>query len=1185
VQPESRPDIDADPQSLAYIIYTSGTTGKPKGVAISQANIVNFLRVVDPVYDVRSTDRVYQGLSIAFDFSVEEIWPAWMSGATLIAGPTDGRRVGRELAQITVFACVPTLLTTIQEDLPDLRLLLASGEACPPDLVRRWARPGRRLLNAYGPTETTVTATWTELYPDKPVTIGIPLPSYTIYILNPDTLEHMPNGESGEIVIGGPGVGIGYVNRPDLTAQKFIDNPLPEHRERDPRLYRSGDLGRLLPNGEIEYQGRIDTQVKVRGYRIELGEIEEAIREDHEITNAVVTPLERDGVITDLVGYVILAEGLTEVDEDTLRQRLNTALRKRLPTYMIPTYVEILDAFPMLAADKVDRHKLPAPTSAPLGRGAGGQTVAPGTPMEIRIAALWAETMGPDLSVTDNFFTDLGGHSMSGARMISRLREEPDLQGLGMADLYAYPTIREMAAFLSGANEPEVAEIQGPMSDPAPPHLRHSTLRVWTYAVAQFTLTYFWTMVFGFPAFLFFYRACVELKVPLVGVPTTGFFSYMMTGIGIVPFLLSFYLLLPITALLIPIVGGRLMLIGLKPGWYPLWGWTYLRLTVYSKLMGFAPIGMVAGTPAIGVVLRLLGAKVGKRCHIAGGLTLPKMITIGNDTSFGYGVKIQPYLIERGWLRIAPIRIGDNVQVGTNSVVMPGARIGHNATVAEQSLVAADQIIFDNRHVVGSPSRCADRPERLRELHDNPDRRRWPVRVLLGFLGASYLSVLTGLLSLAPTVAIVVYAAWHPGLVAGMWSVVLAGPLFTLSTCLLVIMVKRLVMWRARPGVYTTRSAFGVRKWMSDNTLATSLTATQSLYSTLYLVPFLKALGTRMGKHSELATVSFVDPDMMIVGPRCFLADISVIAPAVFHRGRISLQEAEVGDRTFVGNGAVLPGGASLGDDSLVGVHSLAPTEPVKDGQTWLGSPAIFLPRREGSQKFDDRFTFEPSRYLIFMRYFVEFFRVTGPATIGTFCVLVSLLGAVHLVENYPPYVLYVFGPLLAFGAGLLALLIVAVLKLIIIGRYKPRTEPLWSVWVRRTELITGLYENLLVPGFIGAWTGTPLMRPFLRLLGVKIGKRCWIGTTYFTEFDLVTVGDDVCIGENTSLQTHLFEDRVMKMSYVRVESDSSIGTRSVVLYDATVGTGTSVDAMSLVMKGETLPAHTLWRGIPARAR
>ncbi|MBV9230748.1 MAG: amino acid adenylation domain-containing protein, partial [Chloroflexi bacterium] len=218
---EMRPQVRVDPASLCYIIYTSGTTGRPKGVAISHANITNFLRVVTPIYSVMRDDRVYQGMSMAFDFSFEEIWPTWIAGATLVAGPTDSRRLGHGLTEfliehkITVLYCVPTLLATIDSDIPSLRSLMVGGEACPPDLVRRWSRPERRMLNTYGPTEATVTATWCELFPDRPVTIGAPLPTYHVYILD-EQLRQVEDGESGEICIGGPGVAIGYVNRPDL---------------------------------------------------------------------------------------------------------------------------------------------------------------------------------------------------------------------------------------------------------------------------------------------------------------------------------------------------------------------------------------------------------------------------------------------------------------------------------------------------------------------------------------------------------------------------------------------------------------------------------------------------------------------------------------------------------------------------------------------------------------------------------------------------------------------------------------------------------------------------------------------------------------------------------------------------------------------------------------------------------
>ena len=230
-------------------------------------------------------DRVYQGMSTAFDFSFEEIWPTWIAGATLVAGPPDSQHLGHRLAEflvehkITVFRCMPMQLATIESEVPSLHSLLICCGPCSPDLVSHWARPGLRILNTYGPTETTITATWCELFPGRPVTIGSPLPTYYVYILD-DQLRLVKDGESGEIYIGGSGVATGYLNRPDLTKERFIPNPLSREQEIVPRLYRTGDLGRITPAGEIKYLGCIDTQMKSHRYRSKLDEIEHRLRTD-----------------------------------------------------------------------------------------------------------------------------------------------------------------------------------------------------------------------------------------------------------------------------------------------------------------------------------------------------------------------------------------------------------------------------------------------------------------------------------------------------------------------------------------------------------------------------------------------------------------------------------------------------------------------------------------------------------------------------------------------------------------------------------------------------------------------------------------------------------------------------------------------------------------------------------------
>jgi amino acid adenylation domain-containing protein len=265
---------------LAYAIYTSGMTGRPKGVAIEHASICNFVQVAAEVYGITNEDRVYQGMTIAFDFSVEEIWVPWMAGATVVPKPQGAALIGQDLhdflvdRRITGLCCVPTLLATLEDDLPDLRFLLVSGEPCPQDLITRWHRPDLRFVNAYGPPEATVTATWTTLAPFRRVTIGKPLPTYSVVILEPGSCHVVARGGVGEICIGGIGLAAGYLNRPDLTEKAFIDDSIALPNNPSGKIYRTGDLGRIDADGNIEYLGRIDDRAAVRGFRIELTEIE-----------------------------------------------------------------------------------------------------------------------------------------------------------------------------------------------------------------------------------------------------------------------------------------------------------------------------------------------------------------------------------------------------------------------------------------------------------------------------------------------------------------------------------------------------------------------------------------------------------------------------------------------------------------------------------------------------------------------------------------------------------------------------------------------------------------------------------------------------------------------------------------------------------------------------------------------
>ncbi len=440
---------------LCYVIYTSGSTGRPKGVAIGHASICNFVRVAAEVYGIAAGDRVYQGMTIAFDFSVEEIWVPWLAGATLVPRPDGDRLLGRDLhafltdRRVTALCCVPTLLATLDEDLPGLRFLLVSGESCPQDLVARWHRPGRRFLNVYGPTEATVTATWTVLHPSLPVTIGVPLPTYSVVVLDPHSDTARPPGAMGEIGIAGIGLAEGYLGRPDLTERAFVPDFLGIPNNPPGRIYRTGDLGRVNTEGEVEHHGRIDTQVKIRGYRIELTEIESVLLRVPGIAQAVVSACRTGPDVVELVAYYSPRRDSPAVDAG----RVYAVLREQLPAYMVPVYLERLPVIPMLPSGKADRRSLPAPRGPRMA--APGDHVVPASRDEQELADVLAEVLGAEsVSADGHFFDDLGASSLLMARFSAAIRERGVLPPVSMKDIYLHPTVRLLAASLTRSSPP-----------------------------------------------------------------------------------------------------------------------------------------------------------------------------------------------------------------------------------------------------------------------------------------------------------------------------------------------------------------------------------------------------------------------------------------------------------------------------------------------------------------------------------------------------------------------------------------------------------------------------------------------------------------------------------------------------------------------------------------------------------
>ncbi|HKV10346.1 MAG TPA: amino acid adenylation domain-containing protein, partial [Thermoanaerobaculia bacterium] len=454
------PPAGTSAQNLAYILYTSGSTGRPKGVMIPHRGIVNRLLWMQETYGLTPSDRVLQKTPFGFDVSVWEFFWPLITGACLVVADPGGHRDPAYLAgliereRVTVTHFVPSMLQVFL-DHPDLsggsglRLVVASGEALSPELRRRFReRLSARLENLYGPTEASVDVTaWNceEEARGGVVPIGRPVANTAIHLLD-RSWQPVPIGVAGELCIGGVQLARGYCQRPDLTAERFIPDAAGG------RLYRTGDLARHLPDGAIEYLGRIDHQIKIRGFRVELGEIEAALLTQSAVKEAVVVA-RQDGSSPRLVAYVVLEE---EVSTESLREGLSA----RLPQYMVPAAFVALPAMPLNRNGKVDRKALPEP-EAPSG---GSVHAEPRTPVEQVLAGLWAEVLRvPKVGRHDNFFA-LGGDSILSVQISTRaqkagVRITPRL-------LFQHQTVAELAAV---ANTTAVIQAeQGIVTGPAP---------------------------------------------------------------------------------------------------------------------------------------------------------------------------------------------------------------------------------------------------------------------------------------------------------------------------------------------------------------------------------------------------------------------------------------------------------------------------------------------------------------------------------------------------------------------------------------------------------------------------------------------------------------------------------------------------------------------------------------------
>lgn len=1167
-------------EDLAYAIYTSGSTGRPKGVAIEHGSICNFVRVAAEVDGIQGSDRFYQGMTIAFDFWVEEIWVPWLVGATLVPRPPGGALVGAELRDfivergITGLSCVPTLLATIDHDVPHLRFVLVSGEACPQDLVARWHRPGRRFLNVYGPTETTVTATWTVLDPTRAVTIGVPLPTYSAVILEPDSDRIVEPGGVGEICIGGVGLSPGYLNRPDLTAKAFIRDTHAVPNNPSGRLYRTGDLGRIDSTGEIEYHGRIDLQVKIRGYRIELTEIESVLLQVPGIATAVVEPYRPAPEVVELAAYYCRRDDAGPLTPGEIRQ----LLRDQLPSYMVPTSFTQLDAMPMLPSDKVDRKRLPAPEI--VDRAGSEEFTPPEGHAEAELSAILAETMGLDrVSVTADFFDDLGSNSLLMARFCARVRERPDLGRPTMKDVYLHPSVRTLAALLAsvGAGEDHAQSTSRPIDPP----LRVSSARYAAIGLAQILSFALLCCVSGFMTVTLF-----------------GWYNAAETRLGVAARSIAFSVVVLGSLLILPLAAKWALLGRTTVRRIPVWGAAYLRFWVVRQLLGLSPVRLAAGTPVFAWYLRLLGARVGRGAviHSSGLPVFADLLTVGPDAVVLRGAVFSCYRAESGVIQSGPVTIGAAAFVGGDAVLDIDTSIGAGAQLGHASSLMPGQRVPDAERWHGTPA--VPTTDDYRTVPEIPRRPLagavWGLGTLLVpvlVVAPLTLSVIAYLLKAFPIVGDALLSAetlpwdlWPLNVMVVVGSLLLV-PISLIVQQLFVCTVPRVIALLLRPGqIYPL---YSIRYWALRTVRRLTNTSLISLLGdSSYITGFLQRLGYRLKPVHQTGTnfgmaVEHDIATLVRLGTGTVVSDGLSLMNAEFSATAFSVRPTVVGRDNFFGNGVLVPPDARIGDNVLLATKVLVPVSgELRHDVGLLGSPSFEIPRSVARDLTFEDLKSGPE----FDRRLRAKLRHNTMTIVWTLLsrwvfLLVTSVGVLWALDLHVEHGWWPMAVVLFCLPGL-SVAWFAAMEWASMGfrRMRPRYVSVYDRYFWRHERFWKLGSNVGA----GLFDGTPLKPWVFRLLGARVGKQLFDDGASFVERSLVTVGDYCTLNAGAVAQSHSLEDGTFKSAMISIGDGCTLAPSVFVHYGAQVGDGSVIETDAFLMKGEEVPPGQRWHGNPA---
>ncbi|MGA9858438.1 MAG: Pls/PosA family non-ribosomal peptide synthetase [Solirubrobacteraceae bacterium] len=1137
---EGRPSADDD----AWIIFTSGSTGTPKGVAVTHRSAAAFIDAEADLWHVAPEDRVLAGLSVGFDASCEEMWLAWAHGAALVPAPRRLVRSGVELGpwlaerRITVISTVPTLAAIWDETaLHEVRLLILGGEACPEPLAWRLAS-GREVWNTYGPTEATVVSTAARLAPGAPVTIGFPLRGWDVAVVDADGAPVAP-GVAGELMIGG--VGLGRYLDPERDRERFAPSPALGWD----RAYRTGDIVRETEQG-LAFVGRRDHQVKIGGRRIELGEIDAQLTAVPGVRAACTVVRETASGNRLLVGYVA---GNASADE------IRDTLAERMPASLHPLIVT-LDELPVAGSGKVNRAALPWPPPA----GASGDPAScaeqPLSETARWLAERWREELGPVPISADSDFFVLGGTSLAAAKLASTLRTR--YPAVAVADVYNHRRLGALAVRLEQIAGSTAAVAATPAG----------SRRVWGAVQLAGVLA---LLMMTAPQWLIGILAFDRLMPGRVG-PQVGWGWLIGAWLVFVS---------PLGRAMIVAGSRRLLLADLRPGRYPRNGWLSCRLWFVERLADGFRADSFAGTPWAARVARLTGHRVGAGARLG---TLPPttgLVTIGAGATLEGDLDLHGWVIEGNELVIGEITIGDDARIGGRCLLMPGAQVGHGAEVDAGSVVTG--IVTAGERWGGSPAeRIGTAAERWPAHDPEPAARArlWSAMFAAGLVLTNVLALVAAIPGLA-LILLLESGNWDTP--AAALRLVLLAPAvaatFLAGEALIVALGVRLVSRLITPGMQPAIGATGWALWFTDALMDASRSALFSLYATVYTRPWLRLAGITVGRRTEVSTAAGLNR-LSGFGATSFATDDVAFMHGRSRGGWLYVAPITVGDRSFLGNGAILEAGTTVGEESLIGLLTTAPTQ-TGPGTSWLGSPALELPRRRRDE--NPSLTTRPSQRRIMARGATELFRILFPATVSV--VLASLVFyALDAVAQLSLGLMVVAAPIALLAAGLAGCAVTVAAKWLFMGRYSAGEHPLWSFFVWRDEIINSCQEQLAGPMLLNLALGTPVMGLYLRAMGARVGRDVWCETLNITEFDMVSIADGAVVNRYSVIETHLFHDRVMQIGTGRLGPGATLGPYSTMLPDTEIGDGCVVGGRSIVMRGERLPSGTRWHGAPVVA-